>query len=154
MVLGVVIQVFLVVNSKKMRNLILPMILLFFWISNAQNKQERQIVIIRKASYNGCLMSPKFIINKKDTVEVKSKSFIVKKYESDSLTIEIPYLNGLLQNEIASYSFSTKEPINYLVFKYEFLHSKPSLKKVEGDDLVKLKKTSYIRDKIKEFNLE
>jgi hypothetical protein len=137
-----------------MRNLILLIILLFYWNSNAQNKQERQIVIIRTASYNGCLLSPKCIINKKDTVEVKSKSFIVKKNESDSLTIEIPYLNGLLKNEIASYSFSTKDPINYLVFKYEFLHSKPSLKKVEGDDLVKFKKTPYVRDKIKEFNLE
>jgi hypothetical protein len=139
---------------KKRRNLILLIILLFYWNSNAQNKQERQIVIIRTASYNGCLLSPKFIINKKDTIEVKSKSFIVKKNESDSLTIEIPYLNGLLKNEIASYSFSTKDPINYFVFKYEFLHSKPSLKKVEGDDLVKFKKTPYVRDKIKEFNLE
>lgn len=135
-----------------MKNLILPIILLFYWNSNAQIKQERQIVIIR-TSYYAYLLSPKCIMNKKDTIKIKSRSFIVKKIESDSLTVEIPYLNGLFQNKIASYSFSTKDPVNYLVFKYEFLHSKPSLKKIEGEELVKLKQKKYVQKNIKKFNL-
>ena len=154
MVLGVVALDFLLVIKRNMKYLILLIILLFYWNSNAQNKQERQIVIIRTPAYVGTLLSPKCVIGKKDTIKIESQFVIVKKIDSDSLTIEIPYTNGLLQNKIVSYSFLTKEPVNYLVFKYEFLQSKPSLKKVQGNDLVKLKKTPYIRDKIKEFNLE
>lgn len=136
-----------------MKNLYILGMLLFYWSSNAQIKQERQIVIVRTSSYNGCLLSPNLIINNKDTVKIKYKSLIVKKIESDSLTVEIPYLSARFQNKIAVYPFSIKDPVTYLVFDYNWFESKPSLTKVSGEDLEKLKQKKYVKKKIKEFDI-
>lgn len=94
-----------------MKNLYFFLLLLFYCSSNAQIKQERQIIIVRTASYNGSLLSPNIIFNDKDTVKIKFKSLILKKIESDSLLIKIPYLNGSLKKETAFYNFSIKAPV-------------------------------------------
>lgn len=137
-----------------MKNLYFFLLLLFYCSSNAQIKQERQIIIVRTASYNGSLLSPNIIFNDKDTVKIKFKSLILKKIESDSLLIKIPYLNGSLKKETAFYNFSIKAPVTYLVFDYNWFDPKPILTKVLGKDLERLKQKKYVKNKIKEFGIE
>lgn len=137
-----------------MKNLFFLGLLFFYWTGKAQIRQERQIVIVRTSSYNGCLLSPSLIINNKDTLKIKYKSLNVKKIETDSLIIKIPYLNSGLKDKIAIYSFCIKDPVTYFVFDYKWFESKPSLTIVSGDDLEQLKQKKYVRKKINEFNLE
>lgn len=137
-----------------MKNLYFLGLLLFYWSSNAQVKHERQIIIVRTSSYNGSLLSPNLIFNDKDTIKIKYKSLILKKIESDSLIIKIPYLSGSLKKKIAVYPFSIKDPVTYLVFDYNWFESKPSLTKVLGEDLERLKQKKYVKIKIKEFGIE
>lgn len=136
-----------------MRRIVIISIFLFVsFVTFSQN--EKKIIIVNVSKRSITNTTPKIKINGIPTPRIVYKSFIVQRCNTDSIEIKIPYHTIFLKEKVNTFHFAIKDKNNYFCYSYEGLISIPIIKQVIGEDLVKLKKSNYVKEKMKEYNLE
>lgn len=125
---------------------------LFSFLINGQESKIKNVIIVNNdklamgfsnIEINNLKLHPGF------------KNCIVRQYTNDSIEIKVPssvFLFLTIKKKIFRFSLNNKD--NYFLYKCPSLFNKLQLRQVTEKELIKLKKKKYIKEKIKEFNLE
>lgn len=130
--------------------------LLFFpFLIYGQEVDNKNVILVNTNFLAITNVTPEVQINDVSTPRLVYKSFIVQKKNTDSVEIKIPYKGVFFNKKEKIFRFSIKEKNNYFKYTYRgVIVLFPFVKQITGDDLVKLKKKKYLKNKIKEFGLE
>jgi hypothetical protein len=128
-------------------------VFLFLMVIEFSFAQTRNIIIVNVCERSITNKTPKIEVDGIKTKKIVYKSFIIVQSNKDSVEIKVPD-NTILKKKVNSFHFALKDKNNYFTYSYKGLIAVPIIEQVVGNDLLELKKNSYVQKNIKELNLE